>query len=125
MTDLTEQWKKGELPSGWFWVEGCRDKEIYAYTSEYLNHMYRPKNSDRIIEQVPSYDEWLEKTKSLKVLAEAYCKEKQQNKQLKELLKECDKMNTRLENALWQWNEESELYDENEVLENKINEVLK
>lgn len=89
MTDLTEQWKKGELPSGWFWVEGCRDKEIYAYTSEYLNHMYRPKNSDRIIEQVPSYDEWLEKTKSLKVLAEAYCKEKQQNDKLKELLKEC------------------------------------
>jgi hypothetical protein len=58
MTDLTEQWKKGELPSGWYWVEGCRDKEIYAYTSEYLNHMYRPKNSDRIIEQVPSYEEW-------------------------------------------------------------------
>ena len=89
MTDLTEQWKKGELPSGWYWVEGCRDKEIYAYTSEYLNHMYRPKNSDRIIEQVPSYKEWLEKTKSLKVLAEAYCKEKQKNDEIKELLKEC------------------------------------
>lgn len=86
---LTEQWKKGELPEGWFWVEGCRDKEIYAYTSEYLNHMYRPKNSDRIIEQVPSYDEWLEKTKSLKVLAEAYCKEKQQNAQLKEQINKC------------------------------------
>jgi len=21
MTDLTEQWKKGELPSGWYWCE--------------------------------------------------------------------------------------------------------
>ena len=88
MTDLTEQWKKGELPSGWYWVKGCRDKGIYAYTCEYLNHMYRPNNSDRIIERVPSYDEWVEKTKSLKVFAEAYCKEKQQNAELKELLKE-------------------------------------
>jgi len=58
MTDLTDKWKKGELPDGWYWVEGCRNKEIYAYTSEYLNHMYRPKNSDRIVEQVPSYEEW-------------------------------------------------------------------
>lgn len=38
---------------------------------------------------LPSYEEWMEKTKSLKVLAEAYCKEKQQNDKIKELLKEC------------------------------------
>lgn len=36
---------------------------------------------------VPSYDEWKEKLKSLKVLAEEYCKEKKQNAQLKELLR--------------------------------------
>ena len=84
MTDLTEQWKKGELPSGWYWVEGCRDKEIYAYTSEYLNHMYRPKNSDRIIEQVPSYEEW--KTSYNCMLENEVLRLK--NAQLKELLKE-------------------------------------
>ena len=88
MTDLTEQWKKGELPSGWYWVEGCRNKEIYAYTAEYLNHMYRPKNSDRIIEQVPSYDEYLESESHCVVMRELYDIEKEKNAQLKELLKE-------------------------------------
>ena len=51
MTDLTEQWENGELPSGWYWVEGSRAEGIYAYTAEYLNNMYRPRNSERIIEQ--------------------------------------------------------------------------
>lgn len=89
MTDLTSQWKKGKLPSGWYWVEGCRDKEIYAYTSEYLNHMYRPKNSDRIIEQLPSYEEWKALNGNMDSVMQtnkALCKKLAQ---LKELLKEC------------------------------------
>ena len=61
MTDLTEQWKKGELPEGWYYVKGSRAEGIYAYTAEYLNNMYRPRNGERIIEQVPSYDEWIAK----------------------------------------------------------------
>ena len=126
MTTLTEQWDKGELPEGDYYIK--RRNGLLLYDNIDSRGVWRNSIDEDIVEvlaQVPSYDEWLEKTKSLKVLAEAYCKEKQQNKQLKELLKECVKMNTRLENALWQWNEESELYDENEVLENKINEVLK
>ena len=55
---LTELWQKGELPSGWYWVECSRAEGIYAYTAEYLNNMYRPINSERIIERVPTYDEW-------------------------------------------------------------------
>lgn len=78
MSDLTEQWKKGELPSGWYWVEGSRAEGIYAYTAEYLNNMYRPRNSERIIEQVPSYKE---------------------NQQLKELLKGYKKQLSEIKNA--------------------------
>ena len=63
MTDLTEQWKKGELPNGWYWVKGIRAEGIYAYTAEYLNNMYRPRNGEIIIEQVPSYEEWQAKDK--------------------------------------------------------------
>lgn len=74
MTDLTEQWKKGKLPSGWYYVKGSRVEGIYAYTAEYLNNMYRPGNGERIIEQVPSYKEWQAKL--------------EENAQLKELLKE-------------------------------------
>ena len=72
---LTEQWKKGELPNGWYWVKGSKSECIYAYTAEYLNNMYRPRNGEIIIEQVPSYEEWQAKDK--------------ENQQLKELLKEC------------------------------------
>ena len=76
MTNLTDKWKKGELPSGWYWVEGCRAEGIYAYTAEYLNNMYRPRNSERIIEQVPSYEKWQAKL--------------EENTKFKELLKECE-----------------------------------
>ena len=43
---------------------------------------------------------------------------------LKELLKECEHINIRLQNALWQWNEESELYEECDKIEAKINQAL-
>lgn len=71
MSDLTEQWKKGELPSGWYWVEGSRAEGIYAYTAEYLNNMYRPRNSEKIIVPVPSYEEW----QQLKELLKGYKKQ--------------------------------------------------
>ena len=74
MTDLTDKWKKGELPEGWYYVKGNRAEGIYAYTAEYLNNMYRPRNGEKIIEQVPSYEEWQAKL--------------EENAQLKELLKQ-------------------------------------
>ena len=33
--DLTQQWEKGELPNGWYWVESSIAEGIYAYTAEY------------------------------------------------------------------------------------------
>ena len=67
---LTEQWKKGELPNGWYWVKGIKSEGIYAYTAEYLNNMYRPRNGEIIIEQVPSYEEWQASEKYNKHLEE-------------------------------------------------------
>lgn len=75
---LTEQWKKGKLPSGWYYVKGSRVEGIYAYTAEYLNNMYRPENGERIIEQVPSYEEWQAKL--------------EENAQLKERISKLEKM---------------------------------
>lgn len=82
---LTEQWKKGKLPAGWYWVKGIREEGIYAYAAEYLNNMYRPRNGERIIEQVPSYDEWQAKL--------------EENAQLKELVKEYKKYSSEIKNA--------------------------
>lgn len=72
---LTDKWKKGELPSGWYWVKGVRAEGIYAYTSEYLNNIDRPADGEKIVEKVPSYEEWQAKL--------------EENTKLKELLKEC------------------------------------
>ena len=82
---LTEQWKKGELPNGWYWVKGIKSEGIYAYTAEYLNNMYRPRNGEIIIEQVPSYEEWQASYNCM--LENEVLRLK--NAQLKELLEEC------------------------------------
>lgn len=91
MNDLTEQWKKGELPEGWYYIEGNRVEGIYAYTAEYLNNMYRPRNGERIIAKVPTYSEYLAlqsdslaKNEATEIIAEL----EEDNKKLKELLKE-------------------------------------
>ena len=87
--DLTQQWEKGELPNGWYWVKGIRAEGIYAYTAEYLNNMYRPRNGERIIEQVPSYEQWQKHRKILLKTQEKNCDLEIINTQLKELLKDC------------------------------------
>ena len=86
---LTEQWKKSELPEGWYYVKGNRAEGIYAYTAEYLNNMYRPRNGERIIEQVPSYEQWQKHRKILLKTQEKNCDLEIINTQLKELLKDC------------------------------------
>lgn len=103
---LTEQWKKGELPCGWYWVESSRAEGIYVYTAEYLNNMYRPINGERIIAPVPTFDEWQASEKYNKHLEEvikvyerkdkqatetsiAYNELLEENTKLKELLREC------------------------------------
>ena len=83
--DLTQDWKDGKLPDGWYWVKGIKAEGIYAYTAEYLNNMYRPRNGERIIEQVPSYEEWQEKL--------------EENAHLKELLKEYKNQLSEIKNA--------------------------
>ena len=119
MTDLTKDWKDGKLPDGWYWVKGNRTKGIYAYTAEYLNNTYRPINGERIIEQVPSYEQWQKHRKTLLKTQEKNCDLEIINAQLKELLKECRPALVRFFS-----------YDDREenariLLMNKINEVLK
>ena len=67
---LTEQWKKGELPNGWYWVKRIKSEGIYAYTAEYLNNMYRPRNGERIIAPDPTFEELQASEKYYKHLEE-------------------------------------------------------
>ena len=114
---LTEQWKKGELPNGWYWVKGIKAEGIYAYTAEYLNNMYRPRNGERIIEQVPSYEEWQASYNCM--LENEVLRLK--NAHLKELLKDC----IPYFNALVEKRLKLEYIPQVYELLTKINEVLK
>ena len=111
---LTEQWKQGALPNGWYWAQGIKSEGIYAYTAEYLNNMYRPINGEIIIEQVPSYEEWQASETSI-----AYNELLEENTKLKELLRECRPALVRF--VSYDDSEENERI----FLMNKINEVLK
>lgn len=100
--NLTEQWKKGKLPAGCYYIE---DAGIYrtVYKSErddvleYEHNVYIPEMEDCIIvAPVPSYEEWQKTetqridlmTKLNDVNNENHALEIE-NAELKELLKEC------------------------------------
>ena len=113
---LTEQWKKGELPNGWYWVKGIKSEGIYAYTAEYLNNMYRPINGEIIIEQVPSYGEWQASYNCM--LENEVLRLK--NAQLKELLKECKEVIKNVDTYYGNYDSTNGY-----LVINKIDEVLK
>ena len=77
MTDLTEQWKKGKLESGFYYVYLKYLDMFDITTSSTLFGILERGNENclEILAAVPSYEEWQAKDK--------------ENKHLKELLKEC------------------------------------
>lgn len=122
--------EKGELPEGWYYVKGSRVEGIYAYTAEYLNNMYRPGNGERIIEQVPSYEEWKALKASYEMSNDANLKQamwmadmEKHNAKLEELLKEIrSKIKTVYDMDLREFIT-SAVFDDSFVT--KIDEVLK
>ena len=90
MTDLTEQWKKGELPDGEYYVENNNGEIGRLGWSEFAGWY----NIKKVLAKVPSYEEWF-KMKNLGALT-SLLQEKnieclhRENK-LKELLKEAKK----------------------------------
>lgn len=81
MTDLTEQWKNGELKEGEYW---CKITE-----SPYVERVYLPCCDDIIVEvlaPVPSYEEYLESESHCAVYSEVNKSLKEQNQQLKDVI---------------------------------------
>lgn len=88
---LTEQWKKGELPSGFYYVKNEFDNifpsdysEDYDYINDTVIKDFFTEVSEikEIIAPVPSYELWRAVHEQWKVLLE-------ENAKLKELLGEC------------------------------------
>lgn len=98
MTDLTDKWKKGELPSGYYYVKNEFDNIFPSdYSEEYdsINDVvvkdFWTEVSDivEVLAPVPSYDELQNINRSVNDLMASNIKLVEENTKLKELLKEC------------------------------------
>lgn len=58
MTNLTEQWKKCELPLGMYYVKTPLGVEILSDYSLYRYKLTRDVDSIEVLAPVPSYEEW-------------------------------------------------------------------
>ena len=95
MTDLTEQWKKGELPEGWYFVilnngkvDIAKCSNLFINCGRKLKRNFAIDNVSEVIEPI-CYEKWQavnQNMDSVMQTNQALC---QKLTQLKELLKEC------------------------------------
>lgn len=88
---LTEQWKKSELPEGWYYVKCddgiCFDRfTYYGGFSKIFNYSVK-----QILAPVPTFDELQNMNKAVNECMAANIKLVEENAQLKELLKKANK----------------------------------
>lgn len=103
MTDLTEQWKKGELPSGWYYygihnetdVIGCDKLKMYRNRRDI-------KDDIEVLAEVPDYVEWQNMVNCACEEHEANHRLWEENAQLKEKIERLEK---RYDRAKWWLNE--------------------
>ena len=86
--DLTEQWKKGELPRGEYYVENNNGVIGSLYNLD-NNGWY---NIKEVLAPVPSYEEW----QQMKAFCEGFnaLEVAEENQKLKELLEACKRVIT-------------------------------
>lgn len=77
MTDLTEQWLKGELPDGWYYVKVITEFEypddIAFYTGEYFE-LYSDEDIEQVLTPLPSYEEYQQLKEYERIVASYYMK---------------------------------------------------
>ncbi|MBQ6349829.1 MAG: hypothetical protein IJI42_02730 [Methanobrevibacter sp.] len=139
MTDLTEQWKKGELPKGWYYVqlqEGVYVDNVKSiimdYYTEFCDFMKHPYLIEKVLATVPSYEEWQlmqDDNKRLKHdVGNLGYKIKNQRHEIDNRLKEIEKLKELLK---WCRDELFEVYSneiphhEDAPIIKKLDEVLK
>jgi hypothetical protein len=92
MTDLTDKWKKGELPEGYYYVKDG-ENIIAEYLDGYFYNNGQPMTSfsggvDKVLEPVPSHEEYDNVIKCYLCAHEKADRFEKENQKLKALLKE-------------------------------------
>lgn len=130
MTDLTEQWKKDELPEGYYYVKDGENM-IAECLDGYFYNDGNPMTSfsggvDEVLAPVPSYEEWQlmqDDNKRLKHdVGNLGYKIKNQRHEIDNRLKEIEKLKELLKECFIAINQGS-FWDECEVL-HKIDKAL-
>ena len=95
MTNLTEQWKKGELPCGWYYIKIADIVFIDFFEGKVWKNK-KDKYIDEVLAEVPSFEEWKDIKDDLATCDKDLnnvCEQKEElyeeNTKLKDLLKEC------------------------------------
>ena len=101
MTNLTDKWKKGELPEGWYYVKDEDGQTIIAeYYAEYIDRETNETECvwsccgepEQALEKVPSYELWKAVHEQWQVLLE-------ENAQLKKWCEEFNALEVAKENT--------------------------
>lgn len=98
MTDLTEQWKKGELAPMWYYVkykDGRVGRALLMETPDYYgfyNNCDLNNDVEEVLAPVPTYQEYLESEAHCAVYSDRNKWLKEENAKLKGLLKECQEI---------------------------------
>ena len=112
---LTEQWKKGELPNGWYYIK-IADIVFIDFFEGKVWQNKKDEYIDEVLAPVPSYDEWQasenyidylkqcisvyeSKDKQATETSIAYNELLEENTKLKELLKEYKNQLSEIKNA--------------------------
>lgn len=98
--ELTEDWKAGKLPAGWYYIkiEGFKGVDIDLYDKEgnsWLCNSDKDLNPLNVIAPVPSYDEYRAMQEQLNkegvwYTKRSYKKLEKENNKLRGLLRECE-----------------------------------
>ena len=109
MTNLTEQWKKGELPEGEYWcLSICDDiDKLYCYQNSFWKYKTEddyygvPVEIKQVLAPVPSYEEYQKLKESREELNSDIADKAYENAMLKsEYEKECKRADE-LEDSYW------------------------
>ena len=132
MTDLTDKWKKGELPSGEDYI--IDDLGLHTSDRYYPSHGFGTELPQSVLGRVPSYEEMQSMNEAVNQAMAANIKLVEQNAQLKELLKECSIANTALV-GIMDWLRKAtipeqredcvKLFEKTQELQKRLDEVLK
>lgn len=85
LQDLTEQWKKGELEAGMYYIKFKGSGKLDWWHGWYWEDSWS-ENVEEVLAPVPSYEEW----KSMGKFAMEAMKVAEENQQLKVLLIKCE-----------------------------------